>query len=482
MLGPLLEETSDALGVVVGGEAGVGDTEEGVEDLPVGGALVSEDAAVVEVGEAGDVPGVGGVLGAALADVAGEAFQRRGAEEVHLGPGPALDPVDGTGPGVREVGAAVASVLLDERPGQNDGTSAVVCRLQAGVFNGDDGQDAAVVEPLPAGAQGAMDEDAVAGGVAASAVSPGGPGQLRARDVPRGPEASPEAVGEVFTVGMGDGEDGDAGGAVGGDVVGGGVGQGFAGGVGGAEVVLPAVLGADALAGGDVPGPVMGECPAFGGFELATVLGEGWCGDPPAGGEAGEFGAQSSGPHRLSLVGIAEAPQAGVSGGSNGGKDDLSVGGGNLGNLVEDHDGARGGAFIGECEAGDCHRRDPGLTEFSRRLVGGGQPDHRATCLRGGHGGGVDHGGLAEPSRRDHATDSRSGGAQGPRRVGLVGSQPWLLLGDSGFNQHGVDARDASGDQLVEKVQHLLLQGEVVDGRVLGRPSPRAVHQADCVP
>ena len=56
VLGPFVEEAPDALGVVVGSEAGVGDTEEGIEDFPVGGALVGEDAAVVDGGEAGDVP------------------------------------------------------------------------------------------------------------------------------------------------------------------------------------------------------------------------------------------------------------------------------------------------------------------------------------------------------------------------------------------------------------------------------------------
>lgn len=73
--GPFGEE---ALGVsrgVVDGEAGVGETPEGVEDFLVGGALVGEDAAVVHVGEAGDVPGVGGVPGAALGGVAGEPLE-----------------------------------------------------------------------------------------------------------------------------------------------------------------------------------------------------------------------------------------------------------------------------------------------------------------------------------------------------------------------------------------------------------------------
>ena len=115
------EEPFDVAGGVVDGEAGVGLAAEGVEDFSFGGALVGEDAAVVDLGEAGDVPGVGGVAAAALAGVAGEALQGGGAEEVDLGPGAALDAVDGAGPGVGAVGAAVAAAAGDEGSGQRDG-------------------------------------------------------------------------------------------------------------------------------------------------------------------------------------------------------------------------------------------------------------------------------------------------------------------------------------------------------------------------
>src|SRR5687768_8675581 len=84
----------------------------GVEDFSFGGALVGEDAAVVDVGESGDVPGVGGVAAPALGGVAGVADEGGGAEEVDLGPGAALDAVDGAGPGVGAVGAAVVAVAL----------------------------------------------------------------------------------------------------------------------------------------------------------------------------------------------------------------------------------------------------------------------------------------------------------------------------------------------------------------------------------
>ena len=114
---------------------------------------------------------------------------------------------------------------MTPRPRSSTACSAVV-------GHGGDGDDAAVVEALPAGAEGAVDEDAVAGGVAAFALVPGRAGEFGAVDVPGGAEAAPDAVGEVFAVGVGDGEGHDAGGAVGGDVGGGGVGEGFPGGVG----------------------------------------------------------------------------------------------------------------------------------------------------------------------------------------------------------------------------------------------------------
>jgi hypothetical protein len=148
-------------------------------------------------------------------------------------------------------------------------------------------------------------------------------------------------------------------------------------------------------------------------------------------------------------------------------------------NLIEDHDGAGSDVLAIEGEAGDGHRRDPRLAQFASGLVGGGEADHRMPRPGGGDGGGVDHGGFAEPGRGDHATDDRPGGADGPGSVGLVGAQTWLFLGDGGFDQRGVDTPDAGGSQLVEKVKDLLLHGEVVDGGVLGRAPPGAVHQAD---
>jgi hypothetical protein len=63
--GPVLvsfgEESLDPCRVIVRGETRVGHPEEGVENFAFRGALVGDHAAVVDVRESGDVPGVGGV-------------------------------------------------------------------------------------------------------------------------------------------------------------------------------------------------------------------------------------------------------------------------------------------------------------------------------------------------------------------------------------------------------------------------------------
>ena len=65
-LGSFGAKPFDAAGCVVDGEACVGLTAQSAEDCLFRAAVVGEDAAVVDLGEAGDVPGVGGVPGAAL--------------------------------------------------------------------------------------------------------------------------------------------------------------------------------------------------------------------------------------------------------------------------------------------------------------------------------------------------------------------------------------------------------------------------------
>src|SRR5207302_1191742 len=388
---------------------------------------------------------------------------------------------DGSHPGVGQVRAAVGAVALDERAGKDDGSAAVADGPQAVIGNGGDREDRAVMEALPAAAEGAVDQDPVADGVAALAVVPGGTDQFRAADVTGVLETLADAVGEVFAVGVGDGEGDDTGGTVGGGVGGDGSGEGFPGGVGGAEVVFPAVLGADGLAEGDVAGPVVGQRLALGGFELAAVLGELRSGDPAFVAEAGEFGAKTAGPHCLGLVGITKAPEPGAGGGGHCGVDDLGVGGGDLGDLVEDHDraGMQGGAVEGE--PGDGHGRHAGLAEFADGLVGGRKSDQGVPGGGGGHCRGVDRGRLPEPGGGDQAPDGGAALAQGPHGVGLVGAEPGSLSSDGTLHHARVEPGDRGGGEVVEMVEDSPCEQEVVPGGVQSGAPPGAVDQGDSV-
>jgi hypothetical protein len=100
---------------------------------------------------------------------------------------------------------------------------------QTCVVHRDDGQDGAVVQTLPVGAEGAVNEEAVAGGVVPLPRPPGRADEFGAVDRALGLESDADAVGEVFAVGVGDGEGHDVGRSVGGDVGHHGAGEGFPG-------------------------------------------------------------------------------------------------------------------------------------------------------------------------------------------------------------------------------------------------------------
>src|SRR5205823_832593 len=76
------EKPLDAAWRVVDGEIGVGLSSESVEHDLLGAALIGWHTAEVHFGDSGDVPGVGRLAGAALADIAREPFQGRRSEEV----------------------------------------------------------------------------------------------------------------------------------------------------------------------------------------------------------------------------------------------------------------------------------------------------------------------------------------------------------------------------------------------------------------
>src|SRR5690348_15743473 len=96
------------------------------------------------------------VAGAALAGVAGKPLECGGAEEVDLSPGPALDAVDGAGPGVGAVGAAVRPAAGNERSGKRQEPSGLVHHVNAFRPDPGDGHDTAVVEADSIAVHGAM--------------------------------------------------------------------------------------------------------------------------------------------------------------------------------------------------------------------------------------------------------------------------------------------------------------------------------------
>src|SRR5437764_511601 len=133
---------------------------------------------------------MGGVTAAARGGVTREPFESRGAEEVDLGPRSTLHAVDRAGPPMRAVGASIGTVTLDERPRELDDLADIRDGMHPVSADSGDGDDAAVVEALRVGADGAVDEEAVAGGVVAFADTPGWPREFRAVDLAGGAEAA----------------------------------------------------------------------------------------------------------------------------------------------------------------------------------------------------------------------------------------------------------------------------------------------------
>ncbi len=175
-----------------------------------------------------------------------------------------------------------------------------------------------------------MDEDAVTGGVDARVGSPARSGRRGAAEFPSGGADGADAIGEVFAVGVTDGEDGDVFGTGAVGVANGGFGERVAGVGGRVEFVFPAVCGADGAAGVDVAGAVVRQRCSFGGIVLAPVLAERRGRDHTCAGEAFEFDDEAAGGDGLCLVGVAHTPQLRVPGRSNRGDDDGGVAGADL--------------------------------------------------------------------------------------------------------------------------------------------------------
>ncbi len=200
-----------------------------------------------------------------------------------LSPRAALGAVNGPRPGVGDVGGAVVATPCHEAGVEGDGAVVAVDKHGHGVaFHAKDGAGGAVVDrPLAAMVGVGVDEDPVACRVGAGVGSPGRSGEGGAAQFAAGGAQGADAIGEVFAVGVADGEDGDVLGAVAIGVDGRGAGEALAGVDGSGALVFPAVAGADLVAGVEVADPVAGERLAFGRVVLAAVLGEvgGWRGN-----------------------------------------------------------------------------------------------------------------------------------------------------------------------------------------------------------
>jgi hypothetical protein len=123
---PLAELAVEDPGVAAGGQGWVGVTGKRPGNLVGRPPLVGEGTAVVDDGDPGGVPGVGGLAGTGLAGVAPVGVQGGAAKQVAGLPGATLRPVDGTGPGVREVGRTVLAGALRERRRQAHSFSTAV--------------------------------------------------------------------------------------------------------------------------------------------------------------------------------------------------------------------------------------------------------------------------------------------------------------------------------------------------------------------
>ena len=133
-----------------------------------------------------------------------------------------------------------------------------------------------------------------------------------------------------------------ASGAVGVDVGHHRVGHGLPGGEGRGLLVLPAVLGADGLAGRGAAGPQLGQGGPVDGVALAAVDHQRGGHDGAVGAQAGDLRRQAARADRLGLAGIAQAPQLRPGGGGHRLQHRRRVPGGDLGHLVEDDHRARG--------------------------------------------------------------------------------------------------------------------------------------------
>ena len=125
-----------------------------------------------------------------------------------LVPGASLHPVDGASPGVRDQGAAVASTALHDLGGHVGDLAGAVDDGQPGGGHPGDGEDAAIGEPRAVIEVDMVVEQEAIPGLIGPRPGPARSFQGRAGDDPLRDELGPDAVGQGFAVGVGDGQGG----------------------------------------------------------------------------------------------------------------------------------------------------------------------------------------------------------------------------------------------------------------------------------
>ena len=278
-------------------------------------------------------------------------------------------------------------------------------------------------------------------------------------------EAGPDAVGEVFGVGVGHHQRRHRLRPIGVDVVADGRGHRLAGLARPGVLVLPAALGAQLLGPGRLPAAEQSQRLAIRDIELTAVHRQPGRGDTALLGEVFDVVGHPARADRLGLAGVAQHPQPPVGAGVDRGQNGLDFGGGGLGDLIQHHHRPGGQRSVGQVDAqpGDRAGVQAGACQLGDRLGRGGHRHDRPALGGGGFGRGVQHGRLAVTGRGEHTAHSCALIGQRHDRRYLIGTQTRLRslrLGHRG----GADRRDPPGGEGVGQGDGAVLQRSVGGG------------------
>jgi hypothetical protein len=152
---------------------------------------------------------------------------------------------------------------------------------------------------------------------------------------------------------------------------------------------------------------------------------------------------------------------------------DGGVAGGDLGHLVDDQQCSGRQPAVGQlnAQAGDRHRLQPHGPQLLHRLVGGGQPEHRAARLALGHRSGVHRRRLAVARRGDHCPQRGPGRAQLTHCFNLVVAQG-RLPAQARLDHVGVDTVVTAAGEMLKPAEDVVLQRPVLRRRPPRRLAP----------